>query len=73
MKFATLALLATSTSATVITIDDTAVDSFLGNFKQSVFKMHEGLMRLEEQTQGELAPYVDQLQRDLQTVYEIDM
>ena len=30
-------------------------------------------MRLEEQTQGELAPYVDQLQRDLQTVYEIDL
>ena len=62
MKFATLALLASSASATVITVDDDAVGSFIGNLQESAFKAQQGLLRLGEQTQAELDPYIYQLQ-----------
>ena len=73
MKFATLALIASTASATTITVDDNLVGQMVGNWQKAAMKLERTLTKLEKQEEKELMPHLEQLQKDLETVYAIDM
>ena len=73
MKFAALALIASTASATTINIDDNLVGQMVGNWQKAAMKLDRTLMELEKQEEKELMPHLKQLQKDLETVYAIDM
>ena len=73
MKFAALALLATTTSATTITINDKLIQDIGENWQKAAFKLQRTLEDLNRQEQKELEPYLRSLEKDVRTMVDIDM
>lgn len=73
MKFAALALIASSASATTITIDDNLVGQMVGKWQMAGEKLAKTLEKLERQEEKELMPHLESLQKDINTVVQIDM
>ena len=73
MKFGALALLFAGASATTIKIDDQLVSKIGENWQRAAFKLQRTLEELERQEEKELEPYMRALQKDVETIYRIDM
>lgn len=73
MKFAAFALIASSASATTINIDDGLVNQMVGKWQKAGEKLARTLEKLERQEERELMPHLESLQKDIETVVQIDM
>ena len=73
MRFAVFALIASAAQATTITINDQLVSMIGENWQRAGMQLQRTLEDLQRQEQRELEPYIRSLQKDAQTIVDIDM